>query len=383
MKDKKTVPYTYRKRDVFYFSRRIPTDVAAHYPTDRIVKCLKTKSKTIALRMVTSINRDLDYYWAEIRIRNLSLTGIDEVKRSTTGSTTVYFSTAVDEYISNRGHDQFNNYTAKYNRQKSRFINLLGDKPIAAYSNKDALIYRDSLLEAGLKSSSTRTILSEIRAVFSHAITANCLTMKNPFSSVPIPNLADTKRIELLTSAQLTYVQKECLRISDEHRLILAILSDTGMRLAEVVGLLKSDIVLDSSHPHIIVRPHKWRRLKNQSSQRAVPLVGSALEAIQTAITKSNSEFCFPHYTSEDKCKSGLVSVKLNKWLRQTVGLDTKVHALRHLMRDRLRNHNAPSELIDQIGGWAPLTTGRRYGQGYSIESLYHWMKKTVHTDLF
>ena len=45
----------------------------------------------------------------------------------------------------------------------------------------------------------------------------------------------------------------------DEIRWLFALLSDSGMRLGEAVGLLKSDIKLDSDIPHIELKPHSWR----------------------------------------------------------------------------------------------------------------------------
>ena len=38
-------------------------------------------------------------------------------------------------------------------------------------------------------------------------------------------------------------------------------------------------------------------------------------------------------------------------------------------MRDRLRAVSCPSEMIDQIGGWATAGVGQGYGDGYNIES--------------
>ena len=44
-------------------------------------------------------------------------------------------------------------------------------------------------------------------------------------------------------------------------------ISDTGMRLAEDVGLLKRDIILDADIPYISLKPHPWRPLKNSGIQ--------------------------------------------------------------------------------------------------------------------
>ena len=45
-------------------------------------------------------------------------------------------------------------------------------------------------------------------------------------------------------------LQSLCKDIDDEMRWLIALISDTGMRLGEAVGLLKKDIKLDDRIPH-------------------------------------------------------------------------------------------------------------------------------------
>ena len=63
------------------------------------------------------------------------------------------------------------------------------------------------------------------------------------------------------------------MREDDEMRWLLALISDTGMRLAEAAGLHKDDITLDAPAPYINLQPHFWRRLKTKSSARHIPLM--------------------------------------------------------------------------------------------------------------
>ena len=46
------------------------------------------------------------------------------------------------------------------------------------------------------------------------------------------------------------------------------------------------------------------------------------------------------------------------------------VHGMRHAFRDRLRDVNVPTDLIDQLGGWSLQSAGQGYGDGYSVLSL-------------
>ena len=43
-------------------------------------------------------------------------------------------------------------------------------------------------------------------------------------------------------------------------------------------------------------------------------------------------------------------------------------------MRDRRRAVECPSDMIDQIGGWAKAGVGQSYGKGYNLDVLAKWM---------
>ena len=67
--------------------------------------------------------------------------------------------------------------------------------------------------------------------------------------------------------------------MDDDIRWLVALLSDTGMRLAEAAGLAISDLHLYVEIPFVRLSEHHWRRLKNKGSQKEtyrllVPLCG-------------------------------------------------------------------------------------------------------------
>ena len=155
------------------------------------------------------------------------------------------------------------------------------------------------------------------------------------------------------------------MAVDDENRWLLALISDTGMRLSEAAGLHRDDIVLDADIPHINVRPHRWRRLKTKGSERTLPLVGASLWAANRAVEASkHSPYHFPRYCNDKGFKANSASAALNKWLKQTIGDGYVMHSFRHSMRDRLRAVQCPSEMIDQIGVWRSAKVGEGYGEG-------------------
>ena len=57
-------------------------------------------------------------------------------------------------------------------------------------------------------------------------------------------------------------IQTLCGEIDDDIRWIVVTMSDSGMRLAEVIGLQKDDLSLDVEIPFLRLSEHPWRRLK-------------------------------------------------------------------------------------------------------------------------
>ena len=164
------------------------------------------------------------------------------------------------------------------------------------------------------------------------------------------------------------------MALDDEPRWLIALISDTGMRLSEACGLQACDIHLDGDTPYINLVEHPWRRLKTSSSSRQVPLVGASLWAAHR-IMDAGSTLAFPKYCSEAKCNANSASAALNKWLKPRVPDGCVIHSFRHSLRDRLRAIECPADIIDAIGGWTTDGVGHQYGQGHRLAVTHGWMK--------
>ena len=73
MVDHLNVSYLYKKRGVYYFSKRVPCDVRSYYKSDRIVIYLRTKSSVWAIHASKSLYQKLDDYWTSIRLTNMPI----------------------------------------------------------------------------------------------------------------------------------------------------------------------------------------------------------------------------------------------------------------------------------------------------------------------
>ena len=174
-------------------------------------------------------------------------------------------------------------------------------------------------------------------------------------------------------------IQVECRKIDDEARWLVALVSDTGLRLSEAVGLAGDDVDIDGLHPHVHIRPHPWRRLKTKGSERVVPLVGAAKWSVRRALENAEGEFLFPRYCSRTGSKGNSASAALNKWLKPRVPNGCVVHSFRHSLRDRLRAVECPVPIMDTLGGLTINGIGESYGNGYGVEVLCKWMRLLEH----
>ena len=160
----------------------------------------------------------------------------------------------------------------------------------------------------------------------------------------------------------------------DEMRWLVALVADTGIRLAEGVGLLRSDFIDKDGTLCVNIQPHPWRSLKTASSERTIPLVGSAKWAAERILAEpTKSQFAFPKYNDGQRTNANSASAALNKWLKGKIGPGYTMHSFQHSMRDRLRAVEFPSHVIGQIGGWLTQGVGSAYGLEYNYRSLTGW----------
>ena len=70
-----------------------------------------------------------------------------------------------------------------------------------------------------------------------------------------MPDKENLETRKPIPTKDIKHIQSLCIEKDDDLRWLIALLSDSGMRLGEGVGLLKSDINLDCEIPHINLVP--------------------------------------------------------------------------------------------------------------------------------
>jgi len=368
--------YLYNRFGVYYYSRRIPIDIQEVYSRKKIVVSLKTKSKRIALSSSSMLTMELDKYWSSFRIKQLASNYLPNYLGNPQNLSNLTISDARDSYLALKGKTKPKLFHQIAIRNTQYIIDVLGNKDLSQYTTIDAGKFRDALLKRGLVTSSVRRVFSSIKSIVNLAIKEKGLKIENPFLGVYIPDLNDTTIRMPITIEEIRIIQSKCMNIDDDLRWVISIISDTGMRLAEAIGLKSEDIILNCDIPHVIIRPNDKRRLKTKQSQRVIPLVGVSLWGAKQALKYQPNGYLFQRYNKSSISNANSASAALNKWIKPYLSDNQVVHSFRHSMRDRLRAVECPTDIVDSIGGWSKSSIGESYGKGYPLEVLYKWLKK-------
>ena len=378
MRNKCEANHVLYRDSIYYYVRRVPYDLTSYYDVKRLCFSLKTKSASAAVRASKSINQRLEDYWLGLRLQNMDIPAIQVVKSSDVHKNdTLLLSQACELYLRLKGVGKDKVFIRTANRNTQYVTKLLGDRPISLYLSSEAGQFRDWCIEQGMGIKTVKRVFSSIRAIVNLAIAEEGLDCSNAFAKTYFPDDDKAQVRQPISIQDIKKVQSLCRDIDDEMRWLIALISDTGMRLGEAAGLLKEDIKVNEPIPYVDLKPHPWRTLKTKGSQRLIPLTNEALWASRRLIeTNNDSIFAFPRYCSEIGCKANPASGGLNKWLHQYVLDNCVIHSFRHSLRDRLRAVECPSDIVDAIGGWKTIGVGHGYGNGYPLEVLEKWMMK-------
>ena len=375
----KSNSYTFQKDGVWYFSRRVPADLRRHYRTGRIAYSLRTKSIRDARVRAMSDAAKLDRHWHIMRMSSDDVPGKHlleepEEKNINQGPS---LSEAVALYLRLKGQNKPPAFEATLKRGCGYLIDSCGMKNLEGYTRSEATKFRDYLFAKGLNGASVARVFGTVRAVINLALSEFGLSIVNPFSNVYFDQSQGVKKRIPVKPEDIEKVQRECYKADDEKRWLIALIADTGIRLGEGAGLLRSDFVEQDGILCVNIRPHPWRSLKTSSSERLVPLVGSSKWAAERILVQStDSRFAFPNYNDGQRTNANSASAALNKWLKSKIGRGYTIHSFRHSMRDRLRAVECPSEIIDQIGGWLTHGVGNSYGSGFPVAVIQKWIER-------
>ena len=271
----KTAQHTFVKDGIFYFVRRVPLELRRHYSSPKISYSLRTRSKFVASSRAIRAADRLDEYWFHLRMQDAELPGRHLLRQQRHTANTFApqhsldddidspkLSDAVTTYLRLKGAGKGKTFHRAAERSCGYVLDTCGDKQLTAYTKADANTFRDALIKRGMAGSSITRVFGTVRSVVNFAASEEGITINNPFGGVYYDRSAGVEDRLPVSTTDLRTIQAECRKIDDEMRWLVALVADTGMRLAEAAGLLLDDIMDDDDGiPFIRVSPHPWRRI--------------------------------------------------------------------------------------------------------------------------
>ena len=82
-------------------------------------------------------------------------------------------------------------------RNAGTVIEICGDRVVTEYRTTDAGEVRDTLIQKGLSVLSVRRSFTTIKAIINLAIAEHGLDLRNPFSSIFMPEASSKKRVSI------------------------------------------------------------------------------------------------------------------------------------------------------------------------------------------
>ncbi|MDN4982365.1 hypothetical protein QY049_03895 [Bradyrhizobium sp. WYCCWR 13022] len=265
--------------------------------------------------------------------------------------------------ISKMSTDQLRKWRAAKQNAVAKLIEKRGNKALQDLTRTDAVAYADfwegRTIAEGISASSANKNISHIGGMIKAVNKRLQLGLDNVFAGTRLDGGRDGKR----SPFTVQHIRERILApgaldgLNDEARDVIYVVMETGARPSEIVNLSKSRIHLDCDVPYIRIQA-EGRLLKTEHSERDIPLVGLAHEAMK------RHRNGFPRYHD----KGSNLSATLMKHFKARGLLPTprhSIYSLRHAFKDRLKAAECPEEMIDELMGHS---TGKpRYGDGYGL----------------
>ena len=238
--------YTFTKRGVYYFSRRIPEDLQQHYQQLRIVRSLRTKQPKEAATAAQLLSSQLDQLWFQLRLQKQTdqLSSLSHFEQH---SKQLTLEQALAYYLEQKGKSR----SLLFHKHARLYVSYLqaaipNRTKLKDFTTRDALTFRNWLQAKGLSNASVHKSFANIRAIFNFVIQEHALEFRNVFKGMQLPiEKNDAKKRLPIAVADIRLIQSHCKAVDDDMRSLVALTSDTGIGLADSAGLMLNDLRLN------------------------------------------------------------------------------------------------------------------------------------------
>ena len=216
------------------------------------------------------------------------------------------------------------------------------------------------MMEHGYRPSSVNRKLSTLRSFYNHLRRSGLMAsspvsgVKGPKSSGRLPQFVRESDMErLLESPDLGDGFDGALK-----KAVLATFYETGIRLAELVGLDDSDVDFDSQNIKVTGKRNKQRIIPFGQSLKDVLLEYTGMRA---AVRDSSSQAFFVGSQGRRISRSQVYLLVRNSLSAVTSIQKKSPHVLRHTFATTMLNHDAELEAVRELLGHESLATTEIY----------------------
>ena len=281
-------------------------------------------------------------------LRKAALGGIEKPKISLSDLFSEFEATQKTA-LSKMSPDQVRKWKAAKKRAVEILIEQRGDKALQDLTRDDALAFadwwEDRVVNDGISAGTANKNITHIGGMIRAVNKRLQLGLDNVFAGTRIEGGRDGKRSPFTVDhiTEVILADGALADLNDEARDVVYVVMETGARPSVIVNLSRARIKLDAEVPHITIAA-EGRLLKTDQSERDIPLVGMALEAMRR---HPNG---FPRYYDKG---SNLSATIMKHFKRHGLLPSAKhsVYSFRHSFKDRLKAVEAPEELIDELMG--------------------------------
>ncbi|WP_068300372.1 DUF6538 domain-containing protein [Pararhodobacter sp. CCB-MM2] len=289
--------------------------------------------------------------------------------------------------VDNKNKQQLHDWKQKWRRVANKLIDAIGvqDIPVDDIRPDHIRALRDGLntrVKAGEMDSSTanKELQYLQRMIRDHHTSLDRRDPPNPTHGIRCNKVIRQKKSRK-PPVPMPYLLKWVVlsnwrSINDELRDIMLVCLETGCRESEIFNLPEDAIVLDHAIPHILIQEEEGdengegaRQIKTSSSERRVPLVGVALEAMKrhpAGFPRYRNNRNFSNAASKSMRAAGLLPSEPASYKRLPGGKRKPVHVtaggVRHSFEDRL---DAVGVEMDTRGALMGHDVGRIRGRQY------------------
>jgi integrase len=275
----------------------------------------------------------------------------------------------LDTYTGRTGRGIRPETVADYRRTIEReAVPFFGRMPLAQVEPRDVRRYVAAVKARGVAANTVRLAVAPVRALFATALEDGVVRV-NPCTGIRLAgrdaNAEDGRTIRALTGDELARLIDE---VPERHRLLVRLLSETGLRISEALALRWDDLDLGANRLHVRRRVYRGTIASPKSAygKRSVPLSADLSRALwahrKRVQTAQDAEPVFAS-TRGGMFNSANLANRVLKPAAERAGVPwASWHTLRHTCATDLFNHGLNAKQVQVwLGHHSPAFTMSTY----------------------